>query len=115
MGYGVRHERVDKNDHPVGPTALQAEAVAASELFGHDAVVRDPEEVAACGIDHVVAVHRGVTRALFRIVPDSWEFDTSYRNKNGDPIRYIAFQVDVVESGSLFDEIVGPYGHRAPA
>ncbi|WP_354191391.1 hypothetical protein [Arthrobacter sp. UYCu712] len=74
-----------------------------------------PDEVAAWGIEYVVAVHRGVTRALFRIVPDSWEFDTSGRNKNGDPIRYTAFQVDVVESGSLFEEIVGAYGRRVPA
>lgn len=59
------------------------------------------------GIDHVVAVHRGVTRGLFRIAPNSWE-----RNPKNDRR---GFKVDPVLSGPLFDRVIGEYGFRTPA
>ncbi|MCC3279897.1 GIY-YIG nuclease family protein [Arthrobacter sp. zg-Y40] len=57
------------------------------------------------GIQHVVAVHRGVTRALFEIVPGTWE--TSEDGRRG-------FQVKPVLDGEMFDRVVGPFGHRTP-
>lgn len=72
----------------------------------------DPAQMARLGIEHVVALHRGVTRALFKIVPDSWEFDTSRRDKRGRTIRKVAFQVETIKAGELFDEAVGQYGRR---
>jgi uncharacterized protein len=39
-----------------------------------------PQVVADCGIEHVAAVHRGVTRALFKIEPGSWETITTDRS-----------------------------------
>ena len=32
-----------------------------------------PQAMAARGIEHVAALHRGVTRAVFKIDPESWE------------------------------------------
>jgi uncharacterized protein len=57
-------------------------------------------------IAHAVAVHEGVTRGLFGIVPNSWELDQSSRRRG--------FQVTPVLEGPLFEEVVGPYGHRIP-
>ncbi|MDQ0076802.1 hypothetical protein [Arthrobacter oryzae] len=58
------------------------------------------------GIDHVVAVHRGVTRGLFRIIPDSWEHDAGSGRRG--------FMVDPVLEGPLFDQVIGKYGYRTP-
>lgn len=58
------------------------------------------------GIEHVVAVHRGVTRGLFRIVPGSWEQDAASGRRG--------FKVDPVVGGPLFDRVVGRYGFRTP-
>jgi hypothetical protein len=67
------------------------------------------------GIQHVVAVHRGVTRALFEIVPGSWEtVDTGRDDSRGRPVRRSGFQVRPVEAGELFAQVVGPHGHRVP-
>lgn len=55
-------------------------------------------------IHHVVAVHGGVTRALFEIVPGTWESDGARRG----------FQVKPILEGVLFDRVIGPYGHRTP-
>ncbi|KPN19386.1 GIY-YIG nuclease family protein [Arthrobacter sp. Edens01] len=56
-------------------------------------------------IQHVVAVHRGVTRALFEIVPGTWE--TNEHGRRG-------FQVKPVFEGTLYEGVIGPYGHRTP-
>ncbi|MDF9751553.1 hypothetical protein [Arthrobacter sp. ES3-54] len=64
-------------------------------------------KVEELSIEHVVAVHRGVTRGLFRIIPDSWEYD-AISGRRG-------FRVDPVLDGALFDEVVGEYGHRTVA
>jgi hypothetical protein len=72
-----------------------------------------PASVERRGIRYVAAMHRGVTRALFEIVPNSWEVrDTGKRDKRGRPIRKSAFKVNAVRDGDLFDQIVGPHGHR---
>lgn len=60
--------------------------------------------VALRGVEHVVAVHRKVTRALFQIIPGSWE-------KSG---QRSGFALVPVTSGPLFDEVVGQHGHRVP-
>jgi uncharacterized protein len=74
-----------------------------------------PQVVADCGIEHVVAVHRGVTRALFKIEPGSWETITTDRvAKNGRPITKSAFRFQTISSGPLFDEVIGPHGRRVP-
>lgn len=54
------------------------------------------------GIHHAVAVHRGVTRALFEIDSSSW---TSSHGRT-------AFVGVPVLSGDLYDEVIGPHGHR---
>jgi hypothetical protein len=75
-----------------------------------------PKVVEACGIKHVAVLHRGVTRALFKIEPGSWETITTDRtDKNGRPITKSAFWFKTIDSGPLFDEVVGPHGHRIPA
>lgn len=74
-----------------------------------------PHVVASAGIDHVVVVHRGVTRALFQIEPGSWETITTDRtDKNGRPITKSAFWFKAVDSGPLFNVVIGPHGHRIP-
>ncbi|MDO4929180.1 MAG: hypothetical protein Q3976_09020 [Corynebacterium sp.] len=62
------------------------------------------------GIEYVVAAHRGVTRGLFRIKPNTWEA-YSVSNGNGEPERRIGWQFDIVDSGDVFDQVVGSYGH----
>ncbi len=72
-----------------------------------------PPVVAAQGIKHVAAVHRGVTRGLFQIEPGSWETITTARvDKNGHTITKAAFWFRTIASGRLFDEVIGPHGHR---
>lgn len=72
-----------------------------------------PDVVAAAGIEYAVAVSDNITRGLYRIVPDSWEFAMG-RGPKGKPVRNSAFQFEIVDSGPLFDEVVGPYGHVLP-
>lgn len=67
-----------------------------------------PWEVQRRGIEYAVAVHRGVTRALLKIDHDSWE-----SSGVGDA-RRSAFAFEIVDSGDIFDQTVGPYGHRLP-
>jgi uncharacterized protein len=74
----------------------------------------DPRVVDRGGIEHVAAVHRGVTRALFRIEPGSWETKVFGLHKSGRQIRLAAFWFQTIESGPLFDEVIGPHGHRVP-
>ena len=55
------------------------------------------------GIEYAVAAYRGVTRALFRIKPDTWEQSSDGR---------LGWQFDIVDSGDVFDQVVGEYGHK---
>lgn len=58
--------------------------------------------------EYAVAVHRGVTRALMRIKPGSMEeviIPDSGKKRCG-------FQFEIIDSGKLFNEVVGKYGHR---
>lgn len=77
----------------------------------------DLGKVGRRGIEHVAAVHRGVTRALFRIEPGSWEARTGDPDdESGKPIIKRAFRFQVIGSGQpLFADVVGPHGHRVPA
>lgn len=59
------------------------------------------------GIEHVVAVHHGVTRGLFKIRPDAWEQDPITGRRG--------FQVTPVFEGPVFDKVIGQYGYRTPA
>jgi hypothetical protein len=65
----------------------------------------NPRRVEDLGIEHAVAVYGGVTRALFRIVPASWE--------EGKPGRR-GFRAEPILNGPLFESVVGPHGHRVP-
>ena len=65
-------------------------------------------QVEICGIKYAVAAHRGVTRALLRIVAGSWQHTGTGRDRRS------GFQFEVVTEGALFDEVVGEYGHRLP-
>ncbi len=75
----------------------------------------DPWKIRSRGIEYMVAVHRGVTRALLRMVPGSWETQEYAQENRMRVNRRSACQFEVVDSGDAFDEIVGPYGHRVKA
>ena len=60
------------------------------------------KSVEARGIHHAVAVHRGVTRGLFAIKTDSWASANGRSGFVGEPVL----------AGDLYDEVVGPHGHR---
>ena len=75
----------------------------------------DMNRVTRCEIEHVAAVHRGVTRALFRIEPGSWKARTDEPDQSGNPVVRKAFRFHVVDRGDLFNEVIGPHGHRVPA
>jgi uncharacterized protein len=78
-------------------------------------VAHRPNRVARCGMEHVAAVHRGVTRALFRIEPRSWKRRVDEPDESGTPVVRRAFRFQVLDRGDLFDDIIGPHGHRVPA
>ena len=63
------------------------------------------------GIEYVVAAYRGVTRALFRIKPDTWE-ETFEPDADDGLGRRIGWQFDIVDSGDIFDQVIGEHGHR---
>jgi hypothetical protein len=67
----------------------------------------DPRRVEGAGIQYAVAVYGGVSRALLRIVPGSWE------SFAGNPKRR-GFSATPVLCGDVFDEVIGPHGHRVP-
>ncbi|OHF38251.1 hypothetical protein HMPREF2550_02660 [Corynebacterium sp. HMSC074A01] len=60
-------------------------------------------------IEYAVAVHRGVTRAVFRILPGTWEEQGGRRGFQFEPVTR-----DDDTLPDLYDEVVGPYGHRIP-
>lgn len=99
----------------------------------------DKKRVSNEKIKYAVAVHRGVTRAIFQIDPDSWEetdfyilpdssqetgepkkvtrrgfkFETVYRRDPTLPDgRYL--DVRLPDGRYLYEEVVGDYGHRIP-
>ena len=60
-------------------------------------------------------MHRGVTRALLEIEPESWEVKTTSKvDTRGRPITKTAFWFQAIKEGPLFEEVVGTYGHRVP-
>lgn len=65
-------------------------------------------EVERRSIEYAVAAHRGVTRALLRITPGSWQHVGTGRDRRS------GFRFEVVSQGPIFDEVVGEYGHRLP-
>jgi uncharacterized protein len=67
-----------------------------------------PDRVRRRGIDYAVPVFRGVTRGLLKIDSDKWEQVLSERWRGS---RH-GFVAAPVLSGPLFDEVVGPHGHR---
>lgn len=89
----------------------RAERVKHLQEIGHSAskwFKFTEREVERRGIEYAVAAHRGVTRALLRIVPGSWQHIGTGRDRRS------GFQFEVVTEGALFDEAVGEYGHRLP-
>lgn len=60
------------------------------------------------GIEYAVAAHRGVTRALLRIIPGTWQSIGLGRERRS------GFQFEIETAGALFDETIGEYGHRLP-
>lgn len=59
------------------------------------------------GIEYAAPIYDGVTRGLMRIVPGTFEKTDAERPRR-------AFQYETITSGTLFDEVVGEYGHRVP-
>lgn len=72
----------------------------------------DPSRVERNNIEYAVAVHRGVTRAVFRILPGTWEEQGGRRGFQFEPITHR--KVTLSGERDLYDEVVGPYGHRIP-
>ncbi|MFT0848874.1 hypothetical protein VR010_14135 [Actinomycetaceae bacterium L2_0104] len=68
-----------------------------------------PWTVERSSIEYAVACYRGVTRALLKIKPDSW-----VRQCYGPRDYRGAFEFEIIESGDVFEQTVGPYGHRLP-
>lgn len=71
------------------------------------------QSVRSRGIEHVAVVHKEITRGLYRIEPGSWEARHS-RDKRGHLKTRSAFELTTIRSGPLFDDVVGPNGHRVP-
>ena len=67
-------------------------------------------------IQYVVAVHKGITRGLFKIIPDSWENKTegqkTLRGFECQPIK--PGDVMLKNGGDLYEMTVGEYGRRVP-
>lgn len=94
-GYGFRDEWLDRSriDH---------------EELGQSTCcwwVVKPESVSERGITHAVAVYRGVTRGLFQIDASSWTTKKGSSKRRG-------FTGTPLISGPLWEEVVGPHGHR---
>jgi hypothetical protein len=85
--------------------ALRDRDISELEMATASWWVVSPSQVARRRIEHVVPLFRGVTRALLRIKPDSWERDDSGR---------WGFVATPVTAGVLYGAIVGPHGHRVP-
>lgn len=94
-GYGFKHEWAEP--------ALRDRDAHLLEMATSSWWVISPDQVRRRGIDHVVPIYRGVTRGLFRLDGTSWE-------RSGQ--RRWGFVATPVLSGALFDEVVGPHGHR---
>ena len=65
-------------------------------------------EVERRGIEYALAAHRGVSRALLKIIPGSWQHTGSGRDRRS------GFRFEIVTEGAVFNETVGEFGHRLP-
>ncbi|MGJ0119586.1 LEM-3-like GIY-YIG domain-containing protein [Williamsia sp. MIQD14] len=65
------------------------------------------------GIRHMVACYRQVTRGLFKIEPDSLKV-TESKTSAGRASKRKGFSVTAVTEGPLWEEVIGPNGHRIP-
>lgn len=66
-------------------------------------------------IEYAVAVHRGVTRAIFRIVPNTLVDHPEIKGRRGFQFEPITRgKVTLSDGRDLYDEVVGQYGHRIP-
>ncbi|MBY8863895.1 GIY-YIG nuclease family protein [Nocardia sp. CA2R105] len=72
-----------------------------------------PASVEKRGVEHMVALYRGVTRGLFKIVPGSAE-TVSAVTAEGKPFKRSGYVVEPVISGALWEDVVGRFGHRVP-
>ncbi|MFG3521993.1 hypothetical protein ACGF5S_17105 [Nocardia nova] len=70
-----------------------------------------PANVERHHIEHIVALYRGVTRGLFKIVPGTAETVPAI-TAAGNPAKRSGFAVEPVVSGALWDSTIGPFGHR---
>lgn len=71
----------------------------------------NPAVVETRGIQHIVALYHGVTRALFEIVPESARTIKAVTYK-GKPAKRSGFVVKPVSEGPLWEEAVGSHGRR---
>ena len=63
-------------------------------------------------IEYAVAVHRGVTRAVFKILPGTWEEQGGRRGFQFEPVTH--GDVKLPDGRDLYDNVVGAHGHRTP-
>lgn len=100
-GYGYKSEWLTRNERIKNLQQIGESAAGWWRL--------NPLRVRNQGIQYAVAVHRGVTRALLKIKPNSW-----VSNGEGHQ-RRSAFDFDIIEAGDVFEQTVGQYGHRLPS
>jgi len=60
----------------------------------------DLNRVSRCEIGHAAAVHRGVTRALFKIEPGSWKTRSDGQDESGKRVTRKAFRFQVIDQGT---------------
>ena len=103
QGFGFKSEWTDRRqlDRDI---ALLGESVCCWWTFR-------PARVEQAGITHMVALYRGVTRGLFRIVPGTGKTVPS-KSSTGKPTTRSGYTVEPVLTGPLWDETIGPYGYR---
>ncbi|MBS6346140.1 MAG: GIY-YIG nuclease family protein [Alloscardovia omnicolens] len=97
-GYGYKHEWLPSEERKKHYYDI---ALSASGWWKIN-----PSEEQKRNIEYAVAIHRGVTRALLRIIPGSWVYNETFKRS--------AFKFEVVEDGEVFEETVGEFGHREP-
>lgn len=70
----------------------------------------DQGHIERSGIEHLVAVYRGVTRGVFKIIPGSFaEMTIDGKLKRGCSLEPITDRTD-----SVWQEVVGEHGHSIP-
>lgn len=100
-GYGFKHEWLVSEIRERHLDELGDAARGAWNIAEWRFTESNPERY-----EYLVAVHGGVTRGLFHIIPNSFTY-------SDDPSRK-SVAVEPVRSGPLWEDVVGRHGHTVP-